>query len=151
MLDPKTLDYDLAHFIHKLRKLSDECSPNFKRKQGPIWQLQQLRREAKQLARGNNDIKVTQHVAEIICPMTDQMIKKLQDEDPVDLRWTRSLDLAHALCFEGGEQRRRDMLHRWARAENHRKLLEKPWVWMEVDKLPRNISWQIYEPPKDSI
>lgn len=151
VVDPKTLDYDLAHFIHKLRKLSDECSPDVKRKEGPLFQLQQLRREAKQLARGNNDMKVTQHVAEIICPMAEQMIKKLQDEDPVDLRWTRSLDPARALSFEGGEQRRGDMLYRWARAENHRRLLEKPWIWMEVDRLPRNIPWQIYEPPEESI
>ena len=151
VVDTKTLDYDLAHFIHKIRKLSDECSPDVKREHGPIWQLQQLRREAKQLAKGNNEIKVAQYVAAIICPMAEQMIKKLQDEDPVDLRWVRSLDPARALSFEGGEQRRGDMLYRWTRAENHRKLLEKPWVWMEVDRLPRNIPWQNYEPPKESI
>ncbi len=151
VVEPKTLDYDLAHFIHKLRKLSDECSPDVKCKQGPIWQLQQLRREAKRLARGNSGINVTQYVAETICPMADQMIRKLQDENQVDLRWTRSLDPARALSFEGGEQRRGDLLQRWARPENHRKVLEKPWVWMEVDKLPQNIPCQISETSKQSI
>jgi hypothetical protein len=83
-----------------------------------------------------------------MCPMADKMIKNLQAKEPVDLRWTRSLGAASALSFEGDEQGRTNTLLRWARAENHRKFIEKPWAWMSVDRLPRSILWRGRNPSK---
>jgi hypothetical protein len=94
---------------------------------------------------------ITQYVAERMCPMADKMIKKLQAEEPVDLRWTRSFNAASILSFEGDEQSRTNKILCWTRAENHKKFIEKPWVWMSVDKLPCSISWRGYNPPKAFI
>jgi hypothetical protein len=141
LVDPEALDRDLAHLIYKLRQLNDACPGTLEKKHGPIHELRKPRKEARQVAKRDKELPVAQYVAERMCPLAKQIIKKLEDEDPADLRWTLSLGFVCALTFMGDEQSRESTLRHWAGVENYRKSIEKPRVWIDVEKLPRSIPW----------
>jgi len=142
LVDPEALNRDLAYFIYKLRQLNNACPRTLEKKHGPIHELRKLRKEARQFAKRDKELPAAQYMAERMCPLAKQMIKKLQDEDPADLRWTWSLGSASALTFMGDERSRDSTLRHWTGIENQRKFIEKPWVWIDVEQLPRSIPWQ---------
>jgi hypothetical protein len=96
LVDPEALDRDLAYFIYKLRPLNNACPRTLEKKHSPIHEPRKLRKEARQFAKRDKELPVAQYMAERMCPLAKQMIKKLQDEDPADLRWTWSLGSASA-------------------------------------------------------
>jgi hypothetical protein len=97
---------------------------NAREKHGPIHELRKLRKETRQIAKRDKELPVAQYVAERMCPLAKQKIKKLEDEDPADLRCTWSLASASALTFMGDEQSRESTLGHWTGVENQRKFIE---------------------------
>jgi serine/threonine protein kinase len=142
-VNPEILNRDISLFINSLLLLNVNGPPELNRENGPIWYVRKLRDESMKLAMRGHDILLAQYMAERLVPIAEAAIKRLQDEDPVDLRWARPVDSGTFVTFNGSEEERERSLHVWSRKENHRRFIDEPWDWIKVERLPLSINYRM--------
>lgn len=91
------------------------------------------------LAWRGHDIPLSQYMAERLVPIAEAATKRLQDEDPLDLRWTRPVNSKTFVAFTGSDGERERKLRVWSREENHRRFIDEPWEWIKVEELPLSV------------
>jgi serine/threonine protein kinase len=73
--DTKVLRADVLQFLNTLIGLSDAGPREIEEKNGPIWQVAKLRKEALELGRRGYDIHISQYIAERLLPMEEEAIE----------------------------------------------------------------------------
>lgn len=103
-VDTKILGGDVSMFVNTLIGLNDACLKEIEEENDLVLQALKLRNEALEFARHGYDISISRHIADRLLPMVEEAIERLQKDDPMGLRWTRSVDYGDLLTFTGSEE-----------------------------------------------